>query len=397
MLPPSRSNEGYRLLNQGLLAEAEAEFRNALQGDPRDVKCLLGLARTLLATESYDEALTTLAELFKLRPDNLEGKSLRGSILVARGDPAGVKDLEDAARDRRAGPAEHLNLGLYLAEKDDARAQKEFELALRVDNRNSRAHLELARIAERRGDYRNAVVKYQKACEFAAANDGQPFVLLSRAHYALGETTAGSQAMLEALNRANESQKRQWLDEGFTLAFDAREFQAAFTIAVTGLELEPDNATYQAWRDQAQAASQQAGVKGKPSGPTELWQEAPTATRSGTHSAIPSNTLEGAGSPAVPNPTNAPVTPEDFCTHAEAQLINKSPPDIEGALKLLDQALAINPKMPKANLNKALALAMSRQFALALQYAQKVQATPNANLKAEAEALIAKCQEKLRR
>ncbi len=395
MLPPTRSNEGYRLLNQGLLSEAEAEFKAALQSDPKDTKCLLGLVRTQLASGQLDDALTTVQQVFELKPDHLEAKSLRGRLLIEKGDHKGLKDLEDAAKDRRAGPAEHVNYGLYLAEKDDAKAQKEFELALRVDARNMRAHLELAKIAERRGDYRNAVVKYQKACEFSAPNDGEAYLLLSRAHYALGETTAGSQAMLEAINRATEPSKAQWLDEGYKLAFDAREFQAALTIAVAALELNPDEPEYQKWRDEAQAAATSAGNRPKSTGSTELWQEAAVPPRTGSHN-VPVPAAAPAPAAAA-TAASTPLMPEDACKQAEALLMTKNPPDTEGAIKLLDAALAINPDFPKANLDKALALGLSKQYSLALQYAQKVQASKNQYLKAEADALVAKCQEKLRR
>ncbi|MDQ3263118.1 MAG: tetratricopeptide repeat protein [Myxococcota bacterium] len=394
MLPPTRSNEGYRLLNQGLLSEAEAEFKAALQSDPKDTKCLLGLVRTQLASGQLDDALSTVQQVFEFKPDHLEARSLRGRLLIEKGDHKGLKDLEDAAKDRRAGPSEHVNYGLYLAEKDDAKAQKEFELALRVDARNMRAHLELAKIAERRGDYRNAVVKYQKACEFSAPNDGEAYLLLSRAHYALGETTAGSQAMLEAINRATEQTKAQWLDEGYKLAFDAREFQAALTIAVAALELNPDEPEYQKWRDEAQAAATQVGNKPRATGSTELWQEATVPPRTGSHN-VPAQVAAPVA--AAPVASGAPLMPEDACKQAEALLLAKNPPDTEGALRLLDAALAINPEFPKANLDKALALGLSKQYSLALQYAQRVQASKNQYLKAEADALVAKCQEKLRR
>ena len=190
-----------RLLSAGQVQEAIHAFENALGQDPKDVKCLLGLARAHIAAGQAPAALGTFQKIFALRPDHLEAKSHLGLLLARMGDAKGAKALEEAAKDRRSGYWEHVNFGLYLAERDDDRAQKEFEAATRSESRETLPYVELGKIAERRKDMRAALRHYLKASEVAMPHDPMPWVLRARAHRALDEKPAAVNAMNEALLR----------------------------------------------------------------------------------------------------------------------------------------------------------------------------------------------------
>src|SRR5262249_52169053 len=98
MLGPSLASEGNRLLSAGRIAEAIRSFEAALQTDPSDAKCLLGLAKAQMACAADDAALQTLERLLSLRFDHIEARSHRGVLLARRGDPNGAVEMEAAAR-----------------------------------------------------------------------------------------------------------------------------------------------------------------------------------------------------------------------------------------------------------------------------------------------------------
>jgi len=381
MLPPTRSSEGYRLLSQGQLAAAEQEFRAALQADPKDAKCLIGLARTLQANGGTDEALKTLEQLFTVKPDHLEGRSLRGLLLTLKGDTKGVKDLEEAAKDRRSGAQEHINYGLYLAGKDDGRAQKEFELALRVDNRNYRAFVELGKLCERRKDFRAALVQYQKATEFAMANDATPFILRARTHAALGEHVHAAVAALEAVNRGSDAKKAEILPDAFRICIEGGEFDSAVKVALAARELDANNSEYETWLAQASMGARKAGGQ-KPKETKEIFDE--EVTLAAAKSKPSAKAIEAAKT----------VNMVETCELAE-QALFRAPPAIDEALKLIEPCLIKSPDDPRANMAQGLALALKGDYAKAYPHAQKAMAAKEAYLKEEAESLVKACEKKI--
>jgi len=389
MLPPTRSSEGFRLLSLGQLAEAEAEFQSALQLDPKDVKCLLGLARTQLATGAHDPALKTLEQLFAVKPDHLEAKSLRGLLLTFKGDPRGVKDLEDAAKDRRSGAQEHMNLGAYLAEKDDARAQKEFELALRVDNRNARAFVELGKIAERRGDMRAALVQYQKAAEFASATDATPFIMRAKAHAALGENAHAASSALEAVTRAPPHQKAALVADAYKVCIDTREFDTAVRIALAALELDAQDAQYQTWMAQASMGARAAGSPQRPKDKRDIFDEDEISTVSVKKSAASAAAGGSKVDPKKLHPTAALEMAE--------KVLFKDPPQPDLAIEILETSIKQVPEDLRTHVTLGLAYALKGDYAKALPHAQKAASGSDTMLKQEGEALVKACERKLKK
>lgn len=387
MLPPNRSSEGNRLLNLGQFAEAKAEFESMLAGDAKDVKCLLGLARAQRALGELDDALATVNKVFAVKPDHLESKSLRGLLRVEKGDAAGVKDLEEAAKDRRSGPAEHINFGLYLCGKDDARAQKEFELALRADSRSGIAIMELGKIAERRGDNHSALTHFTKATQFATANDPEPFLAMARVQSALGAGQHAAMAALEAVQRAPESRRASVAATAFELCLSLRQAEAAVKVALQALELDPDNATYQSWMQEAQELARGGGAPKKATGSKELWAEAPTS--SGTNKAVTAATLPPTANLVIPGDL------QECMRKAQEALLLKSPPHCEDAHRLLEPILKHNPDEPRANILKGIALGLQKKYAEALPHAKKGLTTTIPTHRLEAEALVARLEMRL--
>lgn len=366
MLPFSRSSEGLRLLSLGQVREAIDAFNSALSQDPKDVKCLLGLARAQIATGESDEAIATLDKVFTLRPDHIEARSHKAYVLARKGDAKGIKDLEDVSKDRRAGYFEHLNYGLFLAGSNDEKAQKEFELALRSEAREVMPYLELGRIAERKKDFRGALRHYLKASEIAPPNNFHPFLMRARTHHALGEGTHAAAAMMEGLNRlpkrdpyrSDSGAPRELLTEAFKLTMDTQEFESAVKVAQLALEGEPDNATFQGWLNEALSASQKnAGQKKKPAAATF-------------------------------DATDASMVDFDATMDEAEKALFKKPPALEEVLAKVDVALRVKPNDPRANICKAVALAVKGQKQQALPFAQKALLSEDPAIKMEANQLI---------
>lgn len=358
MLPmPTRSSEGLRLLGQGQAREASAAFAAALEQDPKDLKCLLGLARAQIALGEVPEALATFERLFAVKPDHLEARSHRALLLANQGDSAGLKELEVAASDRKAGLHEHYNYGLYLAGKNDDKAQKEFETALRVEARDPRPYVELGRIAERRNDPRAALRHYQKAAEYAVPSEHLPFVMKSRAHKVLGEGQQAVAAISEAIQRA--PRQMQLYEEGYKLCLELKDFENAIRIALHAAEQDSGSAVYPEWVKEATEASKTGGVKSKPKAGSKTWEETDASQ----------------------------IDADEAIKQAEA-LIMKKPPNGEGALRAIEPILRIRPSDPKANILKALAMAVTGNKAGAVPFAKRAAAGGDWRIKSEAEALM---------
>lgn len=378
MLQPTRSSEGYRLLNLGQLPEAANEFRNALSSDPKDVKCLVGLARAQAALGQVDDALGTLGQVLALRADHLEAKSLRGLLRAThKGEAEGVKELEDAAKDRRSGASEHFNLGLYLAGRDDVRAQREFELALRSEVRDARIYVELGRVAERKGDLHSALTHFTKATQFASPNDPLPFLMVARVQQGLGAGPHAAQAAVEATQRATGAGRAEIYPEAFRLCLDVREGESAVKVALAALEHDASSPEYQGWLKQAQELIQGGGGK-KAAGSKELWTE-------DAKSAAPAPST-----PAAAGGKAAPANIEDLQKKAQEVLLLKAPPNPEEAIKLIDVVLQAKPEDPRCNILKGIALGLLKRYDEALPFAKKALVSKNPDHLAEATALVSR-------
>jgi Tfp pilus assembly protein PilF len=368
MLPLTRSSEGMRLLSAGQIQEAMQAFESALGQDPKDVKCLLGLARAQIASNQAPAALGTFQKIFQLRPDHLEAKSHLGLLLANMGDAKGAKALEEAAKDRRSGYWEHMNYGLYLAGKDDDKAQKEFEAATRSESREPMPWVELGKIAERRKDMRSALRHYLKASEVAMPHDPMPWVMRARAHRVLDEKPAAVNAMNEALVRLPKpGEERQVLSggltkqalfkEAFEQSIDAQQFESAVKIAVLALEHEPDNAEYQTWMHEASAGARQA---------------APSKPRRTT-------TFEA---------TDASLVDVEALNKKAEELLFRKPPALTECLQTIEPVLRVKPNDQRANITKAVALAVSGKKQEALPFAEKAKAGEDKAIVMEANQLI---------
>ena len=105
-VPEYKVDLGDLYVRTGVPELAATRFREAVDLDPSQVSVRWKLARTLYATEQYDETLAELTEITRLEPDNWDAYRLTADVAIGR------KKFDEAIQ----------NLTLYSEVVPDARA-----------------------------------------------------------------------------------------------------------------------------------------------------------------------------------------------------------------------------------------------------------------------------------
>lgn len=132
---------------------------------PKDAGLAVLVARTLVATESWEEAARALQTALTLDRERPETYALIGEVELARGNPAGAVDALRHVLDRKGDDADFLLLlARALAEKGDHEAVRPILLqALQVRKDFPVAQLLLGRTYERLRDGAKAIEAYKQA------------------------------------------------------------------------------------------------------------------------------------------------------------------------------------------------------------------------------------------
>jgi len=162
-------NLGETFLNQERTEEAAVHFRAAEQIRPSDPAAHLNLGTCERRNKNFGPALQEDQAVLRLTSD----KGLRTYALV--------------------------NLGSdYRRLKDYARAKENYEAALQLNPETARAFVGLGVLAEKRGEFDEAVKNYSRAIELEPSDVG--YLLLSQALQQSGKAAA-SRSALEAAQR----------------------------------------------------------------------------------------------------------------------------------------------------------------------------------------------------
>jgi len=180
----ARNRLGRTLEDEGRLAEALEQYRQALVNNPDLAGTHLNLARVLAATGATDEAIVHYREASRLSPDNFGALvSLAGALDEAgrrreaielyrlgtalanegRLDEA-IGVLREAARVRPDDAKTHVNLGIALAQRGALDAARESLLeALRLDPEDGEAHYNLGFLLATQGELPSAAEHLEQA------------------------------------------------------------------------------------------------------------------------------------------------------------------------------------------------------------------------------------------
>ncbi len=125
----ARHNLGNMVRRMGRIAEAEAEYRVALQQAPDAPDLLNHLGIALLAQAKHAESEACLRRALRIKPDHAEAHNNLGVLFeqLGRVDEA-IAEYEESLRLKPDAPDTHKNLALgYLMHGDYARGWAEYE------------------------------------------------------------------------------------------------------------------------------------------------------------------------------------------------------------------------------------------------------------------------------
>lgn len=133
-------------LSRGRLVEAEQLLREALNGDPKDYRCLVMLAHVLRERGEPSEAGALAERGIRLKPNMVEAHYQFGLAMLEMGQPLLAQPSFARAVELRPEIADfHLNLGLALELLGRARdARRCFERAFKLKPDDLRSRLSLA-------------------------------------------------------------------------------------------------------------------------------------------------------------------------------------------------------------------------------------------------------------
>jgi tetratricopeptide (TPR) repeat protein len=147
---------GYCHLTQELYYPAEIAYRQAILMQPETLDWKLGLARCLMETERYDDAIALFDTLIKQQPDRADFWLLQSNAYIGKDEPmAAARNIEIV---RRMGKAELATLTLlgniYINHDAPGLALEAYQAALALANNNdSKLLIRAAEILTRSGSF----------------------------------------------------------------------------------------------------------------------------------------------------------------------------------------------------------------------------------------------------
>jgi tetratricopeptide (TPR) repeat protein len=158
-------DKGSSYFQKGKYREAEIEYQNALQIDPRFAEAHLGLAECFLHIGNFRGAYQELLTAVEIDPSSAKAQVDLGNLLLAgRNSAEARKHAETVLHDNpQNAEAEILLAGATAAQNDLPAALQEAQQAIQMDPNRSLSYLFLAQLQERTKDLVNAEKNYQKA------------------------------------------------------------------------------------------------------------------------------------------------------------------------------------------------------------------------------------------
>lgn len=169
---------------------AEAEFRRAVQLDPRHVGAHLRLAQSALAHRHYQPALEHLGQVVRREPKNAVALELLSITHRYLGNlPEAERHAREAVAAAPESPRVWLALGQVLQERAVPAALTEAEQAylqaLKLNKDLSEAHHQLGKIRFGRGEYAAAAAELQRSVDLQPLNR-LPYPTLIQCYLRLG-------------------------------------------------------------------------------------------------------------------------------------------------------------------------------------------------------------------
>jgi tetratricopeptide (TPR) repeat protein len=181
--------------DQGQLQQAYPLLKQVAELQPEDALVQLKLGLIQLAARQYQEAHDAALRILEKQPGHEQALLLLADTAVTPEEFEDIRRLIESQRSQdQDRPGYHLALGaLDLRQKDEARAEKEFNAALNLDPKSSGAYLALANLYWSRNDLKEADQAFKAAADLA------PLRSLMRLRYADFKTRTGGLAEAKSI------------------------------------------------------------------------------------------------------------------------------------------------------------------------------------------------------
>ncbi len=184
---------GYILAGQRKTEEATAEFRKAIEIDPRDADAHYNLGLALADQHKAEEAIAEYRKAIEIDPRDAQAHNNLGNALADqhKTEEAIAEYRKAIEIDPRLAQA-HNNLGNALADQHNAEeAIAEYRKAIEIDPRLAQAHNNLGSALADQHKAEEAIAEYRKAIEIDPRD--------AQAHYNLGNALADQHNAEEAI------------------------------------------------------------------------------------------------------------------------------------------------------------------------------------------------------
>jgi len=200
---------GYCYLSQQLYYPAETAYRQAILMQPDTLDWKLGLARCLMETQRYADAIALFDTLIKLHPNRADFWLLQGNAYLGQQQPmAAAGNIEIV---RRMGKAEHATLillgDIYINNAAPSLALDAYQAALKVANNNdSQSLIRAADILTRSGNFVKGKTMISSTRErfgdqLSDANDLKLLTLEAKIAHAEADTATAITALKQIIVR----------------------------------------------------------------------------------------------------------------------------------------------------------------------------------------------------
>jgi tetratricopeptide (TPR) repeat protein len=244
-MPSAHARLGFQLIAEGRTDDGLKALQQALEANPDDGDCLLGLARVHLMREELERARPLVARLVELEPHHAEAVSHQSYLRYCEGDASALDQLRKAAAAPNASAFALLNLARALDRA--GRGAPEGPAATRaalLEPLHAFLRMEAGEAALGRGDAPAAVAHYQAA---VAASPHQYLLraYLAKAHAMAGELEQAQEQLSGAIALAPEEPALH--EEMFLLRERMGAFPEAFVEADWLCARFPENLRYLYW------------------------------------------------------------------------------------------------------------------------------------------------------
>jgi tetratricopeptide (TPR) repeat protein len=197
--------QGLVAVGEGKELEAEADFKTAIQRDPKCTRADLSLARVYLKAEKLKEAHETLDAALKKAPKDPELNTAWGELAMAEGrveDALGIFQ-QALALDADSARAHLGRARALLAKNALPEALAEAEQSVKQDDHMPRAHKVLGDVLFAQGEFAKAKEQYQTALK-QNGKDDEAYVMLGRSCFSLDDFD-GAQTAFENAHTLNRT------------------------------------------------------------------------------------------------------------------------------------------------------------------------------------------------